>query len=280
MTGMKHRAFTLVELLTVIGVISLLTAILFAVFGDVRRKAQMIACRANIHELLLSLQAYDSDHHSLPYGYDFKNGAKAPGGLGYMGSGTYVVPGWWWYHYAGIVQDKSAERVKLLRCPSSRLEDRAMNRDVICGKYGVNRALCKVSPGLVNPQYKTDFVGRPLSLGSLEQPGSTLLVVDSGFTLICWWNATACPPMPLQPNDVESTAYVPGLEINKKKVLWPGERFDAIGGRHANKTVNVGFADGHAEREPAGDLLVEKAEDGRYTNTRLWLGGTGGQAAR
>ena len=111
-----------------------------------------------------------------------------------------------------------------------------------------------------------------MSLASLKQPGSTLLVSDSGYSLLCWWNATADPPCSLDPNCMEDTSYVPGLEINKNKGLKTGQTADAIGGRHANKMVNIGFADGHADPKPAGDLLVEKTEDGRYTNTRLWLG--------
>jgi prepilin-type processing-associated H-X9-DG protein len=111
-----------------------------------------------------------------------------------------------------------------------------------------------------------------LSIASLKQPGSTLLVSDSGYSLICWWNATADPPCALDPSCIEDTSYVPGLEINKNKVLKTGQAADAIGGRHPNKTINVGFADGHADPKPASDLLVEKTEDDQYTNTRLWLG--------
>jgi prepilin-type N-terminal cleavage/methylation domain-containing protein/prepilin-type processing-associated H-X9-DG protein len=270
---MRYRAFTLVELLVVITIIALLGAISFAVFGSVRQRARMIACRANIHQLLKGLYAYDAEHQSLPYGYDLfdvrKNGRPPGGG---MGSPTYVVPGWWWYHQASGMRVRYTEGLKLLRCPSSKLDDPVMDRDIVCGKYGVNRALCKVSPSLSRPLYEKDFVGTPLSLGSLKQPGSTLLIADSGFALLCWWNVTADPPVKLDPACIEDTAYVPGLEINKDKILWSGQSTDAIGGRHPHRTVNVGFADGHADAKPANDLLVEKTEDGRYTNTRLWLG--------
>jgi prepilin-type processing-associated H-X9-DG protein len=54
--------------------------------------------------------------------------------------------------------------------------------------------------------------------------------------------------------------------------LWPGQTWDAIGGRHPNKTVNIGFADGHAELKPACDLLVERGEDEEYSNMVLWHG--------
>jgi prepilin-type N-terminal cleavage/methylation domain-containing protein/prepilin-type processing-associated H-X9-DG protein len=267
---MRHRAFTLVELLVVISIIALLAAISLVALGGSRRKAQMIACRANIHQLLLSLHDYDAEHQSLPYGYDFKGGAKPPGGN--IGTPAFEPPGWWWFHYTGAIRNKSFRGTKLLRCPSSRLDDAALRNDPLCGNYGANWALCKVSPSLAWSWYKKDFVGTPLSIGSLKQPGSTLLIGDSGYSLICWWNATANPPAPFDPNCIEDTAYVPGLKINKDKVLWPGQSVDAIGGRHPNKTVNVGFADGHADSKPARDLLVEKIEDGRYTNTLLWQG--------
>ena len=267
---MRYRAFTLVELLVVISIVTLLAALSFSALAGVRQRAKTIACRANLHQLLISLHDYDAAHQSLPYGYDFKGGAQAPGGQ--MGNAAYELPGWWWYHYVGIVRTKSRERLKLLQCPSSRLEDPKLNADVLCGKYGVNRALCKVSTSHARDLYTDEFVGTPLSLGALCQPGSTVLIADSGYSLLCWWNATADPPVPLSDTYIEDTSYVPGLEINKKKLLWPGQTADAVGGRHPNKTVNIGFADGHAEVQPASSLLVEKTKDNQYTNTRLWQG--------
>jgi prepilin-type N-terminal cleavage/methylation domain-containing protein/prepilin-type processing-associated H-X9-DG protein len=270
---MRHRAFTLVELLVVISIITLLAALSFFALGGARQRAKAVVCRANLHQLLISLHNYDAEHQSLPYGYDFKGGAQAPGGQ--MGNPLYELPGWWWYHYARVVRVKSREGLKLLQCPSSRLEDSKLNVDVLYGKYGVNRSLCKVSPvSLTHARglYTDEFVGSPLSIGSICQPGSTLLIGDSGYSLLCWWNATVDPQVTLSDKNIEDTSYVPGLEINKKKLLWPGQTVDAIGGRHPNKTVNVGFADGHADIQPASGLLVEKTKDGQYTNTRLWQG--------
>jgi prepilin-type N-terminal cleavage/methylation domain-containing protein/prepilin-type processing-associated H-X9-DG protein len=260
---MRHRAFTLVELLVVISIITLLAALSFFALGGARQRAKAVVCRANLHQLLISLHDYDAEHQSLPYGYDFKEGAKAPGGQ--MGNAAYELPGWWWYHYARVVRVKSREGLKLLQCPSSRLEDSKLNADVLCGKYGVNRALCKVSTSYARDLYTDEFVGTPLSIGNLCQPGSTLLIADSGYSLLCWWNATADPPVTLSDKYIEDTSYVPGLEINKNKPLWPGQTLDAIGGRHPNQTVNVGFADGHADIQPASRLLVEKTKDGQYT---------------
>ena len=268
---MRHRAFTLTELLVVITILALLMTLSVSVLSGVRQRARTVACGANIRQLGLGLRQYDDVYQTFPHGFDFKGGCKAPGG--WMGDARYELPGWWWYHFTGVVSERSQEMVKLLQCPSSRLDDPMLDRDPLCGKYGVNRALCKGSPDWARSLYKKDFVGRPLSLDDLGRPGSTLLVADSGYSLICWWNATAEPPVTFnEEHYIEDTSYVPGLAINKDKYLRPGQTADAIGGRHPNKTVNVGFADGHAELKPAGELLVEKAPDGQYTNTLLWQG--------
>jgi prepilin-type N-terminal cleavage/methylation domain-containing protein/prepilin-type processing-associated H-X9-DG protein len=268
---MRHRAFTLMELLVVITILALLMTLSVSVLSGVRQRARTVACRANIRSLLMSLQQYDAAHGMLPYGFDFEKGRESP--RGYMGDARYELPGWWWYHFAGVVSDRSQEVLKVLRCPSSRLDDPMLDRDPLCGKYGVNRALCKGSPDWARSVYKKNFVGRPLSLDDLGRPGSTLLLADSGYSLICWWNASAEPPVTFnEEHYIEDTAYVPGLAINKDKYLRPGQTTDAIGGRHPSKTVNVGFADGHAELKPAGELLVEKVADGQYTNTFLWQG--------
>jgi len=265
---MRPRAFTLIELLVVISITALLMAVLLPALGRVRQQARATACRANIHQLLISLHQYDSEHHSLPYGFDKLRPGTPPGG--FVGSMAYEVPGWWWFHYAGIVRNRSREALKAVQCPSKRLDDPALNKDPLCGNYGVNRALCKSSWAL--KPYSESFVGTPLSLGDLRNPGSTLLVVDSGYGLTCWWLATAEPPSALGKAGMEDTAYIPGLKINTSITVRPGQTADAIGGRHPNKTVNIGFADGHADLQPAGGLLVEKVKDDQYTNTRLWQG--------
>jgi len=265
---MRHRAFTLVEVLVVISILTLLAALSFFALGGSRQRAKTIACRANLHQLLIGLHDYDTEHQSLPYGLDTMRKGIPPGG--FVGSMGYNLPGWWWFHYAGIVRNKTREGMKVVQCPSKRLDDPTLNTDPLCGNYGVNRALCK-SPWAQRP-YSDSFVGTPLSLGDLHSPGSTLLVVDSGYSLTCWWLATAEPPCALGRAGMEDTAYIPGLEINKNILLRPGQTPDAIGGRHPNKSVNVGFADGHADIQPASGLLVEKTKDGQYTNTRLWQG--------
>jgi prepilin-type N-terminal cleavage/methylation domain-containing protein/prepilin-type processing-associated H-X9-DG protein len=266
---MRPRAFTLVEVLVVISILVLLAALLFPALASSREQARTVVCCANIRQLLLALLNYEAEHQSLPYGFTF-GGVEPPGG--YQGNMAYDPPGWWWFDYAGVIRHKSwtkAGETKVLRCPSSRLGDPLLNLHVLTGKYGVNRALCKNRNAVVGTPVNEAFVGTPLATSSLPCPGSTLLLVDSGYSLICWWQATAAPPAPLGDKYILDTSYIPGLAINQERDLWPGQSSDAEGGRHAGKTVNIGFADGHSGRRKARELLLEKTEEG-YTNTLVW----------
>jgi prepilin-type processing-associated H-X9-DG protein len=265
---MRSRAFTLVELLVVISIVILLAALSFGVLRGSRERARTVACCANVRHLALSLYQYDNDYGSLPYGFDFERKGRPPGG--YVGSASRHLPGWWWFHYTGVIRNGSREELKLLQCPSKRLEDPQLQRDPLFGNYGVNRSLCKST--WAPESYGDSFVGMPLSLGTLPCPGSTLLIVDNGYSLACWWHATVEPPVTLKCTYPDDVAYIPGLEINKNKTVWPGQSYDAKDGRHPNKTVNVGFADGHADTKRASELLMTRAKSEGYTNTVLWQG--------
>jgi len=101
-------------------------------------------------------------------------------------------------------------------------------------------------------------------------PSQSLLIVDSGYSIIGWSHVTDVPPITLDRKNIKDTAYIPGLEVNEAKDLWPGQKEDAVDGRHPNKTVNVGFVDGHSSRTKAKDLFVEKTGDAYTNRSPLW----------
>lgn len=68
---MKRRAFTLVEMLVVIAVISLIAAILFPVFAQARRRGQQTTCLSNLRQLGQAALMYTQDNDdAFPWGGD------------------------------------------------------------------------------------------------------------------------------------------------------------------------------------------------------------------
>lgn len=86
---MKHlsaprRAFTLIEILVVIAIIGLLSALLFPVFARVREEGRKTSCLSNMKQLGIAFQQYAQDSRGkYPLAGQFGNWAK--------GSGTWVA---------------------------------------------------------------------------------------------------------------------------------------------------------------------------------------------
>ena len=64
----KGRAggFTLSELIVVVGIIAVLTAILFPVFANAREAARVATCANNLYQIGVAAQLYYQDHHGPP----------------------------------------------------------------------------------------------------------------------------------------------------------------------------------------------------------------------
>jgi len=261
---MKRSCFTLIELLVVIAMVVILLAILIAVLNSVRQRAKALVCYSNLRTLTLGLIMYEENNQSFPYG--FRESFDPPPG-GFLRSSVYDGQGWWWFHVMGRYVDKTKKSA--LRCPSKLVRNPRLKSNPLYGNYGVNRSLCK-SPDDIQRDRK-EFVGAPLGRSDVPQPSRTLLIVDSGYSIISWWHVTNVPPIPFDSDRGEDTAYVPGLKINKDRKLMPGQKEDAVGGRHPGKTVNIGFADGTVARKKADDLFVEKAADAYTNRSPLWV---------
>jgi prepilin-type N-terminal cleavage/methylation domain-containing protein len=80
----RKSAFTLVELLVVIGIIALLISILLPALGKARYQANITACLSNLHQIGLASIMYASDNHQyLPP--RFRGGESSPANSGVPG---------------------------------------------------------------------------------------------------------------------------------------------------------------------------------------------------
>lgn len=260
---MKRSSFTLIELLVVISIIAFLIAIMVSALQRSRQQAKSVICNSNIKQLALSLLTYETKNQRLPYGFLHDPNMSPP--PGYYPGFEYDNIGWWWLNLIDISYRQSDIKITVVQCPSNQLTDSMFKDNILCGNYGVNRSIFK-SPG----SNKDEFTGQPLRTTDILKPAETLLIVDSGYALISWWHVTNVPPFALGKTPIADTAYIPGLKINKDRNLWPGQKEDAINGRHPLKTVNVGFVDGHTRRTKADDLFVEKTNDGYKNKSPLW----------
>jgi prepilin-type N-terminal cleavage/methylation domain-containing protein/prepilin-type processing-associated H-X9-DG protein len=263
---MNRAGFTLIELLVVIAILAVLTALLFPAFHLARESARATTCGAQLRQMGIALRVYDTQNDTLPYGLD--TGIEAPPPSGLAGNPATDFPGWWWFDFAGIGWGKSARKRDVLKCPAKRQRDPDLDSNILVGNYGVNRALC-VGNGPLR-HYMKAFGDTPIPLASIRRQSETLLLADSGYSLVCWMHAAEenlVKPSPFN----EDAAYVPGLEVNEDKELRRGQWEDAVDGRHPRKTNNIGFVDGHVERLSAEQLLVEKTGQDRWDHTPLWM---------
>ena len=82
----RARAFTLVELLVVIGIIAVLVGILLPALNKAKSRAQTIACQSNLRQIYLAARTYATENRdSLPWGLIFNktnwtNGRSTDGG--------------------------------------------------------------------------------------------------------------------------------------------------------------------------------------------------------
>ena len=275
---MRQTGFTMIELLIVVAVIAILIGIVMPTMVMVKERGRVIVCRSNIRQQSLAMAIYENSNGSFPTGFDFRPSVATDllNADKYIGVPAIDWVGKWWFQYLDF--DGNSEKSPLW-CPSSRVKDQGFKKLVLCGNYGVNRAICTDPEPAGNDD---EFVGKPLSSADIYQSSKTLFLVDSGYTLISWRGSSDCgiDSYEIPARDYYEISarvnrfYIPGINWNQSRrgKISPYSLNDAIEGRHGDKRVNAAFVDGHIEYIPAEDLFVKKQPNGTYTNRKtLWL---------
>ncbi|MDR3706824.1 MAG: DUF1559 domain-containing protein [Capsulimonadaceae bacterium] len=155
---MKKMAFTLIELLIVIAIITILAAILFPVFATAREKARQSSCASNEKQLGTAFMQYVQD-----YDESFPNGLA--GSSGYNGGG-----------WAGQIYPY-CKSVQLFTCPDDPFQATTSTtwgqRSAI--SYGYNVDLHQVSTDL---SYQEASNAPGLIMGKLSAPAVTVVLFE------------------------------------------------------------------------------------------------------
>jgi prepilin-type processing-associated H-X9-DG protein/prepilin-type N-terminal cleavage/methylation domain-containing protein len=235
--GVPHptsRAFTLIELLTVIATIGILSAILLPALGEARLAAQRIKCVSNLRQLGMATEMYWGDKKGNCFRYTF-------------GSTNYGQIYWFGWIGPGLEGHRSfdlscgalfpyLEGSDVRLCPAlgTAMAGFKLKATNIVFSYGYNRYL---SAGLSSS---------PIKINKITRPTATALFADAAQV-----NDFLAPASPTNPM-LEEFYYL-DLETNYASPYnYPNGHF-----RH-DQRANVIFCDGHVGMEVMVPGSVDK----------------------
>lgn len=260
----RLRAFTLVELLVVIGIIAILLGILLPVLASVRNEGMKAKCSSNLHQIFLGLTMYANNNNDvLPY--PPRIGDAGPScywelcamagppqndmyGAEYIGLLDYANGSLWAY-----VGSNPAEREALFNCPADADDLRMVSRN------GINLTLRRNFSYSFNQEMEYNlnrYVGYApqnrytccIKRSEIQQPEHKILILEEQYPNdgICVlpqnYTYTAQYDIPNGPSKGQVATITPSIDND-----------DAPSFRH-NRTGNNCMADGHVEFLRPSDL--------------------------
>jgi len=233
MRKIERRGFTLVELLVVIGIISVLISLLLPALERVRLQAKAVKCQSNLRQVGLALMMYSNDNHNwVPE--DFIYGDPNSTSANYR-----------WYQFIDgsdvNVHLPYLQNRNVLFCPET---DPAAN-DNIAVTAALNSTYGMLHPHAYEPKsYHADFNGfSGYHLSAIPMASDFALVADTSFndTKRARYGSSAWRSDRLYGETVNT-----GTNGTGKSGVWAA---------HPHDVANLLFADFHVEGAPAARLV-------------------------
>lgn len=246
----KSAAFTLVELLVVIGIIALLISILLPVLSKARQAANQTKCLSNVAQIVQAFIMYENDNMGW-----FPHGA--------IKTGPEHNEDWIWWQSDRIANiadgavghylDVSATNYAVLQCPS----DDVNNRPACIGatftyyfSYSLNNFFRSVD---LSSAAGFDNLQGVEKVTSIAQPADKILIIEEDEHTIDDGYATIYP-WPSNSSGVPASSPLTNLLALRHDEGRKTQQLDTVSSSTPVPNLqckgNVGFVDGHAAYEP------------------------------
>jgi prepilin-type processing-associated H-X9-DG protein len=243
----RSQGFSLTELLTLVGLVTVLLSLLIPVISKVRAAASNTTCLSNVRQMGAAWTAYTMENHG-----------RLPDYVWY----TPDTPDFAWNGYWLGILDKNSVRGESLLCPAAREEASDRNGgfgDVThawTGRYSKNGTVVRVS----QTTYRTGSYGynRYLTAGGgfgRNKTGTTLGALTNWSATPVLFDCVYADAKPL--NGIESAPVRPPPDLTGAGVTEDSqvEHWRFLIGRHG-RGINVYMADGSAKWVRLDDLYL------------------------